>query len=124
MSYCFETGISHSEFLEWTPEDRAKILAFQLEKSLRCQMCGTAPWEWDEKQGGSKYAYEPEHKFCKGCYIKNVSAQTEDTMPGTTVTLVKLSKTEKARRLVGIKKRLARDKEDNLEAEEDTTFVR
>jgi len=90
-------------------------MAYQIEKSLRCDMCGTADWEWDEKQGGSKFAYEPEPKFCLGCYKKHMASQDQNVPPGTTVTLVKLSKVEKARRLVGIKKRMARDKADNLE---------
>jgi hypothetical protein len=47
MSYCYENGIPHSEFLDWTPEDRAKTLAFMMEKALRCDLCGTAEWEWD-----------------------------------------------------------------------------
>ena len=43
MSYCFEHGIPHSKFLKWDAEDRAKTLAFALESSMRCSMCGTAP---------------------------------------------------------------------------------
>lgn len=33
-------------------------------------MCGTAPWEWDPKQGGKLRAYEGVEVFCQGCYIK------------------------------------------------------
>lgn len=115
MSYCFDKGIPHSEFMNWEVSDRAKVAAYQAEQALRCSMCGTAPWEWDPKQGGSKYAYEPDDHFCKGCHIKAMAAEGRTVPPGTTVHLVKLTKLEKARRLVGIKKRLARDKADNLE---------
>lgn len=47
-------------------------------------MCGTAQWEWDE----SPYAYEPQEQFCKGCYLKDITRETSNTLPGTTVLLV------------------------------------
>ena len=50
--------------MEWDPEDRSKALAFLFEKGERCQMCGTAEWEWDE----NRHAYEPVLRTCWGCY--------------------------------------------------------
>lgn len=47
-------------------------------------MCGTADWEWAENQ----YAYEPQAKFCKGCYLKDITQETSDNLPGTTVALI------------------------------------
>ena len=84
MSYCFERGIPHSEFLDWDPEDRAKALAFALEQAQRCQMCGTAPWEWEE----NRFAYTPIEELCTGCYQKSVFSETSNKpLPGTTVVL-------------------------------------
>lgn len=53
-------------------------------------MCGTAQWEWDPKQGGSKYAYEAVEKFCPGCYAKASMRQLEAgrNTDGITVELV------------------------------------
>lgn len=84
MSYCAEHGIPHSAFLDWLPEDRAKLIAHLLEDAERCSLCGTASWEWDENQ----YAYEVAEKFCKGCYQKSVSSDDRSTLPGTTMVLV------------------------------------
>jgi hypothetical protein len=85
MSYCHEQGIPHSEFLEWDPEDRAKVLAFIMESSQRCQMCGTAPWEWE----GNKFAFTAVDEFCQGCYQKSVFGDTQgSSLPGTNVKLI------------------------------------
>ena len=73
MSYCYEHGIPHSKFLKWDPEDRAKTLAFALESALRCSMCGTASWEWEE----NKFAYTAVDEFCQGCYQKSIFSDTQ-----------------------------------------------
>lgn len=83
MSYCYEHGIPHSEFLKWPPEDRAKTMAFLLEQAVKCGMCGTAEWEWD----ADRRAYEPVEKFCMGCYLKQRAGDEAGQMPGTVVTL-------------------------------------
>jgi hypothetical protein len=83
MSYCYEQGIPHSEFLDWFPEDRAKALAFMLEKASRCDMCGTAEWEWD----ADRRAYEPVEKFCMGCYLKHMAQEGSGSMPGTNIVM-------------------------------------
>lgn len=92
LQICSEYGIAHSVFLQWEPADRAKALAFFLEKSSRCQMCGTADWEWDEKQGGNRRAYEPVERFCPGCHIK-LSAATHDPNRNTDGITVELEPT-------------------------------
>lgn len=46
------------------------MLAFASVKAEHCVMCGTAQWEWDPKQGGSRRAYEAVEVFCPGCYAK------------------------------------------------------
>lgn len=104
MSYCHEQGIPHSEFLQWEPEDRAKVMAFILEKSLRCNMCGTAEWEWE----ADKFAYTPVEEFCKGCYQKSVftDTETDKSLPGTNVRLVPTTREFKARQLISSRKRL------------------
>jgi hypothetical protein len=85
MSYCHEHGIPHSKFLKWDAEDRAKTLAYSLESALRCQMCGTAPWEWDE----NKFAFTAVDEFCHGCYQKSIYSDTQSSsLPGTNVRLI------------------------------------
>lgn len=83
MSYCADKGIQHDDFLEWEPSSRAKVLAFLMEQSDTCQLCGTAGWEWEE----NKYAYDVEEVFCKGCYLKEVSSEG-DRLPGTRIDLI------------------------------------
>lgn len=83
MSYCYEQGIPHSVFLGWSPEDRSKTMAFMIEKSTRCDMCGTAEWEWD----ADRRAYEPVEKFCMGCYLKHMAHEGSGSMPGTTIAM-------------------------------------
>ena len=85
MSYCSEKAIPHSQYLEWEPEDRAKLMAYLLENAERCSMCGTAPWEWEE----NKFAFTPVDEFCQGCYQKAIFGDTRgSSLPGTNVKLV------------------------------------
>jgi hypothetical protein len=72
MRFCNQIGIAHDRFLEeWSEEARAKALAYELYKAQICEMCGTAPWEWDESQGGTRFAYEPVEEICPGCEKKD-----------------------------------------------------
>ena len=114
MSFCNEHGIAHSEFLKWDPEDRAKALAFALEASERCQMCGTAAWEWEE----NKFAYEPDEKYCHGCYLKGSFSESTDTkLKGTTVTLVKNTPQRQAKLQLSIANRRRMREDARLEEE-------
>lgn len=71
MRLCNDWGIPHSKFLEeWSDEDRAKAIAYRTHEASYCSMCGTAPWEWDPEQGGSRFAYEPYEEICPGCEKK------------------------------------------------------
>lgn len=63
-------------------------MAYLLEKSERCAMCGTAPWEWDEEQGGSRDAYSAAQHQCMGCYHVKIAGQDTELMPGASITLV------------------------------------
>lgn len=96
LQFCNEHGIPHSEFLGWEPADRAKALAFVIEKGQRCTMCGTAQWEWDE----NRFAYEPVEKRCPGCYVKDVMAEGTSRNPGITVELLPTVGHEAAQRRV------------------------
>jgi hypothetical protein len=104
MSYCYEQGIPHSEFLDWLPEDRAKALAFMLEKSARCDMCGTAEWEWE----ADRFAYEPVQKQCHGCYLKHMAGEEGGQMPGTTIVMEPTRTQATAQRRERMKKDLRR----------------
>lgn len=85
MRFCSENGIPHSEFLDWDPVDRAKQIAYMIEDAQRCQMCGTADWEWDADAN----AYTPVEHLCRGCYREKVYTEGKDLLPGTTVRLAK-----------------------------------
>jgi hypothetical protein len=108
MSYCYEQGIPHSEFLDWTPEDRAKVLAFMLEKASRCDMCGTAEWEWD----ADRRAYEPVEKFCMGCYLKHMANEGGGSMPGTNVVMEPSRSRKSAERHERMKREATRGRRD------------
>jgi len=87
LSFCNEAGIPHSFFLggplRWSQDDRAKAVAFLIEKATRCTMCGTAPWEWE----ANRYAYEPVIKLCRGCEIKESVSDQTDKRHGVSVEL-------------------------------------
>lgn len=100
MQYCFEHGIPYSTFIEWSNEDRARVIAFVLEKSTRCQMCGTAEWEWNE----NRFAYEPVSKYCHGCHLKEISAEDRNRTPGVTIELMPTGTVESAKRFLKAKR--------------------
>jgi hypothetical protein len=107
LGYCVDHGIPHSEWLEWDAEDRSKVIAYLVEQAERCDMCGTAPWEWEE----NPFAYEPVDSFCKGCYQKSVYSDSESTsLPGTNVQLIPVTEARKMERLIAEEKRKARRK--------------
>lgn len=105
MSFCHDAGIPHSEFLDWAPEDQAKEIAFQLEKNTKCSLCGTAEWEWDPKQGGSRFAYEAVAHTCRGCEMKDAVSDETGRRPGTTIELHPTGTVESAKRLMAAKNR-------------------
>lgn len=84
---CNAVMMPHSEFLEWSDEDRAKALAYERFISQICGMCGTATWEWDEEQGGSRFAYEPVEEICPGCERKDWLRQDTDRRAGGMIVL-------------------------------------
>lgn len=57
-----------------------------LERADRCQLCGTAGWEWEEDPG----AYTPVFHTCPGCRLKDVLNDDPNTPKGkgTTIRLV------------------------------------
>lgn len=95
LQFCNEHGLPHSEFLQWDPVDRSKALAYLMEASERCQLCGTSEWEWNE----NKHAYEPVTRFCKGCYVK-AAASEGDSQHGMTWELAPTGTIEAAQRAV------------------------
>jgi hypothetical protein len=104
-----DKGIPHSKFLEWDSDDRSKLVAYLLEQGERCDMCGTASWEWEE----NRFAYEPISSFCQGCYQKQVFSDTEhDSLAGTTVTLIPVTSLRKAERKVAAERMREMQKRD------------
>jgi hypothetical protein len=86
-----------------------------LEKGLRCILCGTAPWEWEE----NKYAYEAVEKGCQGCYVKEVTSHDTTRNPGVTVELNPTGTREAAQRRIAARdkdKRRAQAKRDKAKA--------
>lgn len=96
MAYCHDQAIPHSRFLEeWSEEDRSKLFAYIMEKAERCQMCGTAPWEWEE----NKFAYVPVHQVCLGCQKKDVLRDDDEKPPaGSSIVLIPGSEAERLER--------------------------
>lgn len=99
-------SLPHSEFLDWSDDDRAKVIAHLIEEGDRCQMCGTKASEWD----ADRFAYVPETHMCLGCYIQDAAQEgirdpSGKSMAGTTVKLVlntpekQAEQAEKARRV-------------------------
>lgn len=82
-------------------------MAFLLEKSDRCGLCGTAGWEWEE----NKRAYTPVEHFCPGCYAKEALGENAGEMLGTTVRLVSSGSQEAARRLVKMRREAALERQ-------------
>lgn len=74
MRFCNSIGIPHSAFLTWEPEDQSKALAYMVEDAVRCDMCGTADWEWQE----DRFAYEPVEMICHGCEAKELLSQNKE----------------------------------------------
>lgn len=83
LSLCQKYQITHTQYMHWEPDDQAKALAFFIEESQRCQMCGTASWEWED----NPYAYEPIAQLCKGCYLKDTAQEDSKNLPGTQIVL-------------------------------------
>lgn len=75
------------------------MLAFQMEKALRCVMCGTAEWEWDR----NRHAYEAVDRFCHGCWHRDSRAKERENQPGVTVELAPTGTQAWAKRFVAAK---------------------
>lgn len=61
------------------------MAAVALERSERCQSCGTAPWEWEEDRN----AYTPVVHQCFGCMLREIMMDDKDAKPkGSTIRLV------------------------------------
>lgn len=66
-----------------------------MERSVRCTMCGTAPWEWEE----NAFGYETVFVTCRGCQLKEEQAKDDTPKPsGTTIRLMPAEEAEKMRR--------------------------
>lgn len=85
MRFCNDSGIPHSEFLEWDAADRAKTIAYMMEEAERCSMCGTADWEWEE----NKNAYTAVEHHCRGCMIEKAATVDKELIDGNTIRLVR-----------------------------------
>ena len=93
--------------MEWPEEDRAKALAFAIEKNNKCGLCGTAEWEWEE----DKRAYTPVESLCMGCYLKSQLEDESGHQPGTTIKLIPTHSTENEKRLLSQKRAYLRSRE-------------
>ncbi|MEK2479533.1 hypothetical protein [Streptomyces noursei] len=83
LELCDRWGIPHSQFLgvgdgRWSQTDRAKALAFAAYQRVVCDQCGTRSAEWDEEQGGDRFAYVTTTVRCPGCEL---IAHEQDQVP-------------------------------------------
>jgi hypothetical protein len=90
VSYCAPLGIPHSQFLEWSPDDREKALWWEIHRRQTCSSCGTRPEEFE----GDKDAYAPQAWHCRGCEIKargdeEFEKHRKEYRRGTTMRLTK-----------------------------------
>jgi hypothetical protein len=69
LEISYEYQMMHSEFLEYSADDRDKAIWFYLRKRQTCQSCGTRPDEWDPEKGGHRAAYLPQIRTCQGCVV-------------------------------------------------------
>jgi hypothetical protein len=91
MTYCHEVGLPHSTFLSWDPNDRAKTIAYALERAERCTSCGTSSWEWEADMN----AYIAVRQQCPGCLRReSVMEDTQDPPKGSSVVLIPKAKAE------------------------------
>lgn len=84
LQWCAERGIPHSQLLSWSPDDRVKLMAWLAEDAERCSSCGTASWEW----AADRQAYIPHVHVCRGCALREQSADMGRDVPGGTVVLL------------------------------------
>jgi hypothetical protein len=69
MAYCYERGIPHSHFLDWDPDDRAKVMAYYFWSSEICPHCNTRNSDWvdDNNRFLDDPTYEMTTIKCYGC---------------------------------------------------------
>lgn len=85
-------------YLEWDADDRSKVMAYFLEKSLECSSCGTAGWQWDPEQGGHPLAFEAVATTCPGCARRDIAREMKGkgpNAPGEHMSLVPRAAAEK-----------------------------
>ena len=70
--------------MSWDVDDRNKVIATLFEEGSRCQMCGTAEWEWK----ADRYAYHSALHVCLGCQNIELSSEDQDTAPGGKMVLI------------------------------------
>lgn len=85
LELCDRYRIPHSFFLgagdgRWSETDRAKALAYEAYRASVCANCGTRAAEWDEAQGGDRYAYVTTTVRCVGCEL--ITAEQEQVPDG------------------------------------------
>lgn len=114
LDFCATGPIPHSVFLDWSPDDRAKALSHFIESKLRCTMCGTAEWEWNQ----DRFAYEPVLHVCRGCEMREAEQKEMESRPGHTIRLApsKGSEAEERRR---VRDALAQRDAEDAELDED-----
>ena len=101
LKFCNAHGLPHSEFLNWSDADRSKAIAFEIESGLRCQTCGTAPWEWEE----DRFAYEVVDEYCPGCYQLDYMQDSSAKAPGHKMNLHSTRSVESAKRALAAEQR-------------------
>jgi RNase P subunit RPR2 len=69
MGYCYDHAIPHSRFLDWDPDDRAKVMAYYIWKSEICPHCNTRNSDWVDEH--NRFLDNPTYEMttikCFGC---------------------------------------------------------
>jgi len=60
------------------------LVAHLIDDAQRCQMCGSAAWEWDE----DRFAYHAALRMCFGCQHLDAAKEDHKPSPGMRMVLV------------------------------------
>jgi len=95
MAYCGPHGIPLSAFLAWSEADQDAALAWSALEASRCPSCGTLEADWDEDDGGSRDAWQPQAHVCRGCeLLESERARVRDDAPNMRGVSIRLARTD------------------------------
>lgn len=91
--YAVDKGIPWKKYVkDWDLESRSVVQAVLAERALRCQVCGTAPWEWEDADGLlNPGAFRATSHVCLGDAAMDKLRKSQEngpSVPGSSIRLV------------------------------------